>query len=145
MGITFARYEDHSRKYLLAFGATILIGGLAAISSNPNGFGVAQVLLAAAFVLLLMYAGGRMGDDYRKQDFQASELSVDEYMALSARVERYPDLRDKIRELLPESGKVSYADAERMEPIINAHVPPGSQAEREALEQYRSTLYRSGE
>lgn len=142
MGISFARYEERSRRYLLGYAATIVVGGLAAISSDVDGFGVAQLLLTASFVFIIMYMGGRIGDDYRKQEFLGKEISVDEYMALSARVERYPDLKAKILEMLPESGHLSYADAARMEPIVNAHIPAGSQAEQEALEQYRAALYR---
>ena len=142
MGIKFAHYDERNRKYLYGFGAALVLGGLSAITSNPNGFGLAQLLLAASFVLLIAYSASFINDGYRKQDFLASELSTDEYMALGAWVERYPDLRNKVRDLLPESGKVSYADAEQLQQIINSHVPIGSQTEKEALERYRAALYR---
>lgn len=143
MGIKFAQYEERSRKYLIGYGVAIVVGGLTAISSNPEGFGIAQLLLAASFVLIAMYMGSRISDDYGEQAFLASELTADEYMALNARLERYPDLRDKIRQLLPESGKVSYADARRMQEIVDSHVPPASPSEQEALEEVRKALYRT--
>jgi hypothetical protein len=142
MGIRFAQFAENNRKYLYGFWATVVLGGLSAVTTSPNGFGLAQVLLAAAFVLLIAYASSQINDDYRKQDFLGSELTADEYLALGARLERYPDLRAKVRELLPDSGKVTYEDAERIEQIVNSHVPLGSQTEKEALEQHRSALYR---
>jgi len=145
MGIRFAQYEERNRKHLYGFWVTLVLGGLSAITSNPNEFGLAQVLLAAAFVLLISCASSRINDDYGKQEFLGSELAADEYLTLGARLERYPDLRAKVRELLPDSRKVTYADAERIEQIVNSHVPLGSQTEKEALEQYRAALYRGVE
>ena len=145
MAIHFARFQAHSNRYGGLFAIALVVGGIAAISSNPNGFGVAQLGLAAAFVLLLTWASSRIGDDYREQAFMATELSPDEYMALNARLERYPDLRGKIKALLPESGLVSYEDAYRMETIVNDSVPGRGELENQARSDYRRALYHAVE
>ena len=145
MAIRFARFQAHSNRYSGPFAIALVVGGIAPISSNPNGFGIAQMGLAAAFALLLAWASSRIGDDYREQAFMAEELSPDEYMALNARLGRYPDLRGKIKTLLPESGLVSYGDAYRMEAAINDSVPGHGELENQARADYRKALYHAVE
>jgi len=144
MQIHFARYEAKSQRYLYGYWGALVIGGIAAISTNPDGFGVAQILLAASFVLLVMYAGSQISDDYGKDAFLKQELTGDEYMALSSRLQMYPELRERLRELLPADKHVSYAQAYQIEELINQHAQ-GARAQRdeEAREQNRKQLLKT--
>ena len=144
MQIHFARYEATRQRYLYGFWAALVIGGVAAVSSNPNGFGVAQILLAAAFVLLVLYASGQVSDDYGSEAFLERELTGDEYMALNSRLQMYPELRDRLRDLMPRDSHITYAQAYQIEQIINPHAQGArTQQHEEAREQNRKQLLKT--
>lgn len=130
MQIHFARYESKSKRYLYGYWVALVIGGLAAISSNPNGFGIAQLLLAAAFVLLALYASGLISDNYGEGYFQDQEISGDEYMALNSRLQMYPELQEKLLDQVGAISRVTYAQAIEIEQIVNQHTK-GARAQQD--------------
>jgi hypothetical protein len=144
MQIHFARYEAKSKRYLYGYWVAIVIGGLAAISSNPDGFGIAQVLLAAAFLALALYASGVISDDYGNGAFLKQEISGDEYMALNSRLQMYPELREQLREHMPEDNHISYSQAFEIERIVNQHAQGARVAQDEdAREHNRKQLLKT--
>jgi hypothetical protein len=144
MQIHFARYEAKSQRYIYGFWAALVIGGLAAISSNPNGFGVAQILLAGAFALLVTYAAQRIADDYAEDEFLEGELTGDEYMALNSRLRMYPEIQAELHDLLPGDSRVTYVQAHRIEEIINRHAQGARvQQDEDAREQNRKQLLKT--
>ncbi len=144
MQIHFARYEAKHQRYIYGYWAALIIGGLAAISSNPDGFGVAQILLAASFALLCVYAAQRISDNYGEDAFFKEELSGDEYMALNSRLRMYPELREQLRDLLPLDSRVTYAQAYQIEEIINRHTQGArAQQDEEARDQNRKQLLKT--
>jgi hypothetical protein len=143
MRIHFARREQKSRKMLLAFWAALLVGGIAAISS-PDGFGIAQIGLAGAFVLLAAYASASISDDYGEQAFATREVSGDEYTALNTRLQMYPDLKGPVKELIGEDSKVTYREAYQIEDVINSHALGAlAQQDEAARQESRDTLYKN--
>ncbi len=143
MRIHFARHEQKSRKMAIGYWAAIIVGGVATISS-PDGFGIAQLGLAAAFVMLAGYASARIKDDYAEGAFADQEIGSDEYTALNTRLQMYPDLRGPVNELIGKDKKVNYREAYEIEDVINSHALGAlAQQDEAAREESRAALYKS--
>ncbi len=144
MRIYFSRYQEQRRKYVVGFWAAILIGGLAAVTANPTGFGLGAFLLTVAFVALCGFMAMQVSDDYGDEDFRSRELSGDEYLALDSRLQTYPELKEKIAEALSEEDRITYGKAYEIERIVNAHADKVKAAEDEAAQQTnRKALFES--
>ena len=142
MRIYFSRYQEQSRKYVVGFWATFLIGGVAAVAANPHGFGLGAFFLAASFAALCGYMASKVGDDYGDEDFRSRELSGDEYMALDSRLQTYPELKDKVAESLSDSQRITYGQAYELEELVNAHADEVAAIEdKAAQEKNRQALF----
>jgi len=121
MRIRFARYEEQKKSYTVGFWLCFIIGGLTAVSSGDHGIWVAEVLLAGAFVCLWGMMAARISNDYAQQEFHEKEISSDEYIALNARLNMYPDAKEEVAKVIPKDGHVTYMLGYEIEELINRH------------------------
>lgn len=148
MQIRFARFEEPNRGIIYGFWVSFVLGGLLAVTSGHQGAGhfAAGLLLAAAFVLLILDAAGTVRSGFGRAAHLAQEISSQEYVALEGRMKTYPELRQELAGLLPASGEITYKVAYRIEAVINKHAA-SEQARRDEQdrEQAKASLYQASD
>ena len=142
MRIYFSRHQEQSRKFVMGFWVTVVIGGIGALTANPMGFGLGSFFLTVAFVALCGYMASKVADDHGDKEFRERELSGDEYMALDSRLQTYPELKEQVAEALSDSDRITYGQAYELETLINERADEVTAIEnKEAQEKNRQTLF----